>query len=55
VPFIEQNVKAQGYEQIARTIAERYGCKIVEMSIRTSISASRNEWTGIAYDASNGH
>lgn len=39
------------YESVARQIATRFGCKKVAITLRGSISASRNTWAGMLYDA----
>lgn len=41
-----------GYEYVAREICERFGCKKVAITLRESINASRNGWSGMIYDAS---
>ena len=41
-----------GYEYVARQIRERFGCKKVAITLRESINASRNGWSGMIYDAS---
>lgn len=35
------------YENVARSIAERFGCQDVAITLRTSISANDNEWAGV--------
>jgi len=35
------------FENVARTITKRFGCHDVAITLRTSISASDNEWAGI--------
>lgn len=40
-----------GYEYVAREICERFGCKKVAFTLRESINASRNGWSGMIYDA----
>jgi 2-dehydro-3-deoxygluconokinase len=41
----------QGYVSVARRLAERFGCKKVAITLRTSLSASDNLWAGMLYDA----
>ena len=41
-----------GYEYVAREICKRFGCKKVAITLRESINASRNGWSGMIYDAS---
>lgn len=40
-----------GYEHVAKEICERFGCKKVAITLRESINASRNGWSGMIYDA----
>lgn len=39
----------QGYVSVARQITERFGCKKVAITLRTSISANDNDWAGMLY------
>ena len=39
----------QAYISVARQIADRFGCKKVAITLRTSISASDNDWSGMLY------
>ncbi len=39
-----------GYEEVAKKLVERFGCKYVAITLRTSISASDNSWAGMLYD-----
>ena len=41
----------QGYISVARQIAQRFGCRKVAITLRSSISASDNDWAGMLYDA----
>lgn len=43
-----------GYEYVAKEICERFGCKKVAITLRESINASRNGWSGMIYDAAAG-
>lgn len=43
-----------GYEYVAKEICERFGCKKVAITLRESINASRNGWSGMIYDATTG-
>ena len=38
-----------GYISVARQIRERFGCKQVAITLRSSISASDNDWAGMLY------
>lgn len=39
----------EGYKYVARKIHERFDCKYVAITLRTSISANYNKWAGIFY------
>lgn len=41
----------KGYEYVAKEICERFGCKKVAITLRESINASHNGWSGMIYDA----
>jgi sugar kinases, ribokinase family len=40
-----------GYEYVAKEICKRFGCKKVAITLRESINASHNGWSGMIYDA----
>ena len=40
-----------GYVSVARQLAERFGCRKVAITLRSSISANDNDWAGMLYDA----
>ncbi|MBP5288401.1 MAG: sugar kinase [Clostridia bacterium] len=40
-----------GYVDVARQIARRFGTKKVAVTLRGSLSASENDWAGMLYDA----
>ncbi len=40
----------EGYKSVARQLAERFGFEKVAITLRSSISASDNDWAGILYD-----
>ena len=42
-------VDVSGYEDVARTLCSRFGCKVVAITLRSSISASTNKWAAILY------
>ncbi len=42
----------EGYNYVARQIAEKFGCKYVAFTLRTSVSASVNKWAAILYNTS---
>ena len=39
----------RGYIHVARQLTERFGCKAVAITLRESISASANNWSGMLY------
>lgn len=41
-----------GYEYVAKEICNRFGCKKVAITLRESINASHNGWSGMLYDRS---
>ena len=43
----------EGYQQVAKEIGQRYGCKAVAITLRTSISASDNNWAAMLYKDGN--
>ena len=43
-------INKSGYEYVAREICKRFGCKKVAITLRESINASRNGWSGMIYD-----
>ena len=43
-------IDQKGYVDVARKIIERFGCKFVAITLRGSISASDNNWSGMLYD-----
>lgn len=44
------NLNRIGYESVARTICQKYGCQKVAFTLRESYSASRNGWSAVLYD-----
>lgn len=40
----------EGYKSVARQLAERFGFEKVAITLRTSLSASDNNWAGMLYD-----
>jgi len=40
----------EGYKLVAKKLSERFGCKYVAITLRGSISASDNNWSGMLYD-----
>ena len=39
----------EGYRYVAKELHDRFGCKTVAITLRTSISASDNKWAGMLY------
>lgn len=40
----------EGYRDVASQLMERFGCRLVAITLRGSLSASDNTWAGILYD-----
>ena len=40
-----------GYVSVAEQLVKRFGCKMVAITLRTSLSAFDNKWAGVLYDA----
>jgi 2-dehydro-3-deoxygluconokinase len=47
---INGKIDAKGYESVARQIQERFHCKKVAITLRGSISANDNNWSGMLFD-----
>jgi 2-dehydro-3-deoxygluconokinase len=43
-------ISSEGYQGVARTLAERFGFKKVAITLRESISANDNNWGAMLYD-----
>lgn len=43
----------EGYKSVAKQLADQFGFKTVAITLRTSISASDNDWAGMLYDGEN--
>jgi 2-dehydro-3-deoxygluconokinase len=43
-------ISKEGYISVARAIQQRFGCKKAAVTLRGSISASDNNWSGMLYD-----
>ncbi len=43
----------EGYKSVARELVDRFGFKYVAITLRTSISASENDWAAMLYDGKN--
>lgn len=44
-------INKEGYRDVARQLCTRFGCRKVAFTLRESISASDNRWSGVLYDA----
>ena len=43
----------EGYKSVAKQLADTFGFEKVAITLRTSISASDNDWAGLVYDGEN--
>ena len=43
-------IDTEGYRSVAAQLTERFGCKLIAITLRESVSASRNLWSGLLYD-----
>lgn len=43
----------EGYKSVAKQLAQKFGFEKVAITLRTSISASDNDWAGMLYDGQN--
>lgn len=41
----------EGYVSVAQQLAQRFGCKKVAITLRSSLSANDNDWAGMLYDS----
>lgn len=46
-------ISNQGYEDVAAQLHERFGLKYVSISLRESLSATANNWSGMLFDGKN--
>jgi 2-dehydro-3-deoxygluconokinase len=46
-------INRSGYEEVAKTLADRFGFKQVAITLRESISANDNNWAGMLYEGGN--
>ena len=44
-----------GYVSVAKKLADRFGCKYVAITLRSSISANDNDWAGMLYTDGKAH
>ncbi len=47
-------LSVEGYKSVAKQLVDRFGCKKIAITLRESISASDNNWSGMLYDAETG-
>lgn len=45
-------VNHEGYKDVARQLADRFGFRYVAITLRTSLSANDNDWAAMLYDGS---
>ena len=45
----------EGYKEVAKKLADTFGCKKVAITLRTSISANDNNWAAMLYDGEGYH
>ncbi|MBQ7354222.1 MAG: sugar kinase, partial [Clostridia bacterium] len=43
----------EGYKSVAKQLSEKFGFEKVAITLRTSLSASDNDWAGMLYDGEN--
>jgi 2-dehydro-3-deoxygluconokinase len=43
-------LEAEKYQEVARQLHQRFGCKYVAITLRESLSATINNWSGVLYD-----
>ena len=43
-------LNTKGYQSVAKQLADRFGFEKVAITLRTSLSASDNDWAGMLYD-----
>ena len=43
-------INYESYENVAKQMHEKYGCKYVACTLRTSLSASENKWKSLIFD-----
>ena len=48
-------ISHEAYQSVAKQLAERFGFKKVAITLRTSVSASDNQWAGMLYDGTSYH
>ena len=46
-------INQEGYKSVAKQLADKFGFEKVAITLRSSISASDNDWTGMLFDGEN--
>lgn len=46
-------ISHEAYQSVAKQLADRFGFEKVAITLRTSVSASDNQWAGMLYDGTN--
>ena len=52
---IDGKLSPEGYERVGRALHERFGCPHIAISLRESLSASRNLWSALLFAAGRAH
>lgn len=47
---VKGQLNHDGYRVVAKQLADRFGCKHVAITLRTSVTANDNHWAGLLYD-----
>jgi len=48
--IVDGKLSKEGYKNVAKKLMDRFKCKIVAITLRTSISANDNNWAAMLYD-----
>jgi 2-dehydro-3-deoxygluconokinase len=48
-------LEAEKYQDVARQLHQRFGCKYIAITLRESLSATFNNWSGVLYDGAQLH
>jgi 2-dehydro-3-deoxygluconokinase len=48
-------INRSGYEEVAKTLSDRFGFQRVAITLRESISANDNNWAGMLYEGANAY
>ncbi len=55
VDVVQGDLRIDAYRQIAENLTQEFGFDAVATTLRTSISASVNQWAGVLYDGADHH